>query len=255
MTTRHSTLDAVRSALPGALVALDFDGTLAPIVDDPTTSAPVPGVIDTLVRLAEAGNRIAVVTGRDALTVLRLGGLERIPGLVISGLHGAETWRGGDLSTRDEPAGIAALRELIPPRLPDRVWLEDKRLSLVVHTRLAADPDQALIDVDAWLPALVAEHGLEVSPGKMVAEIRLPGFSKATALAELLTADTTAALYAGDDLGDLPAVEAVATWGARHDRPTLTVTVGDTAAMSEVTDVTVAQPSALADLLARLVTG
>ena len=235
-------------------MALDFDGTLAPIVDDPTTSAPVPGVIDTLVRLADGGNRVAIVTGRDALTVLRLGGLERIPGLVVSGLHGAETWRDGHLATRDEPAGIAALRELLPPRLPDKVWLEDKRLSLVVHTRLTADPDQALIDLDEWLPALVADHGLEVLPGKMVAEIRQAGFSKATALTELLTANTTAALYAGDDLGDLPAVDAVATWGARHDRPSLTVTVGDTAAMTAATDLTVAEPAALADLLARLAT-
>ncbi|HEV2888626.1 MAG TPA: trehalose-phosphatase, partial [Jatrophihabitans sp.] len=196
-------LAAIAARLPGALIALDFDGTLAPIVRDPSTSRPVPGVIVTLARLARAGAQIAIVTGRDAATVLELGGLQAIADVIVSGLHGAETWQHGNLRTRDEPAGLAVLRTSLPPLLSqvdEGVWLEDKRLSLVVHARQAADPQRALTELGDRLPALVAEQGLELHPGKLVLEIRIPQLSKATALERLLTPATPAALFAGDDL-------------------------------------------------------
>ncbi|MDQ1720280.1 MAG: trehalose 6-phosphate phosphatase, partial [Pseudonocardiales bacterium] len=201
-------LRAIAARLPGALIALDFDGTLAPIVEDPSASRPVSGVIDTLAKLARAGAQIAIVTGRDVATVLELGGLQAIPDVIVSGLHGAETWQHGHLLTRDEPAGLAALRTSLPPLLRQadgKVWLEDKRLSLVVHARQAADPQRVLTELGDVLPPLVAEQGLELRPGKLVLEIRIPGVSKATALEQLLGPDTTAALFGGDDLGDLPA--------------------------------------------------
>jgi trehalose 6-phosphate phosphatase len=248
-------LAAIAERLPGALIALDFDGTLAPLVCDPGASRPVPGVVDTLARLARAGVRVAIVTGRDAGTALELGGLRAIEHLVVSGLHGAETWQDGQLSTQEEPPGLAALRTSLPPllrRTDDKVWLEDKRLSLVVHTRQAADPDAALAELAERLPPLVAEQGLELHPGKLVLEIRIPGPSKATALRELLTPDTSAALFAGDDLGDLPAVGAVSAWAAATGRPSLTVAVGELAELRRAADASVASPAELAELLARL---
>jgi len=248
-------LSAIAARLPGALIALDFDGTLAPLVRDPTTSRPVPGVIDTLAGLARAGAQVAIVTGRNAATALELGGLHAIERLVVSGLHGAETWRDGRLQTGDEPPGLAVLRASLPPLLrgtDEQVWLEDKRLSLVVHTRQAADPDAALAELAGWLPPLVAEQGLEIHPGKQVLEIRIPGPSKATALEELLTAGTTAALFAGDDLGDLPALDAVTAWAAATGRPSLTVAVGELAELHRSADTAVASPAELAELLGRL---
>ncbi len=248
-------LAAIAARLPGALIALDFDGTLAPLVGDPTTSRPVPGVIDTLVALARTGAQVAIVTGRDAHTALELGGLHSIERLVISGLHGAETWQDGNLHTQDEPPGLAVLRTSLPPLLrgtDDQVWLEDKRLSLVVHTRQAADPEAALAELADRLPDLVAEQGLELHPGKQVLEIRIPGPSKATALAELLTAGTSAALFAGDDLGDLPAFGAVTAWAAATGRPGLTVAVGELAELRRTADTAVADPAELAELLSRL---
>jgi trehalose 6-phosphate phosphatase len=241
--------------LPGALIALDFDGTLASIVSDPSTSRPVPGVIDTLARLADAGAQIAIVTGRDAATVLELGGLHAIADVVVSGLHGAETWQHGKLRTRAEPAGLAALRTSLPPLLRqagDGVWLEDKRLSLVVHTRQAADPERALIELGDRLPPLVAEQGLELHPGKLVLEIRIPHLSKATALRQLLTPSTTAALFAGDDYGDLPALAAVSAWAADTGRPGLTIAVGELAELRRAADCAVESPAELAGLLAGL---
>ncbi|MEO6501330.1 MAG: trehalose-phosphatase [Jatrophihabitantaceae bacterium] len=248
-------LAAIAARLPGALIALDFDGTLAPIVRDPSSSRPVPGVIDTLTRLAGAGAQIAIVTGRDAATVLELGGLAAIPDVVVSGLHGAETWQHGALLTRDEPAGLAALRTSLPPLLRqagDGVWLEDKRLSLVVHARQAADPERVLTELSTWLPPLVAEQGLALHPGKLVLEIRIPDLSKATALGQLLTPSTSAALFGGDDFGDLPALAAVSAWAAATGRPALTIAVGELAELRRAADCAVGSPAELAGLLAGL---
>jgi trehalose 6-phosphate phosphatase len=254
-------LAAIAARLPGALIALDFDGTLAPITRDPDAARPVPGVIDTLARLARAGAQVAIVTGRAAETVLRLGGLQAIPDVIVSGLHGAETWQQGDLRTRDEPPGLAVLRESLPPLLRETaegVWLEDKRLSLVVHTRQAADPDRALAELADRLPPLVSEQGLELHPGKQVLEIRIPDLSKATALEQLLTTeglagrDASAALFGGDDLGDLPAMAAVSAWAAATGRPGLTIAVGEVPELRQAAECTLYSPADLAELLAQL---
>ena len=248
-------LAAIAARLPGALIALDFDGTLAPIVKDPSASRPVPGVIDTLARLARAGAQVAIVTGRDAATVLELGGLQAIPDVVVSGLHGAETWHHGQLRTREEPPGLAVLRASLPPllhRTAPEVWLEDKRLSLVVHARQAADPQQVLDELGARLPPLVTEQGLELHPGKLVLEIRIPGLSKAGALEQLLTPTTSAALFGGDDLGDLPALAAVSAWASATGRPGLTIAVGELAELRQAADGAVGSPAELAELLAGL---
>jgi trehalose 6-phosphate phosphatase len=248
-------LPGIKAELAGALIALDFDGTLSPIVPDPMQARPVEGVLGSLIRLATRGARIAVVTGRDARTVLELGELARIPGLLVSGLHGAESWQDGKLTTRDEPPGLAGLRTALPPLLPSGVWLEDKRLSLVLHTRRAEHPEQALAELTEFVPRLVAEHGLEAHPGKQVIEIRIPELSKATALDGLLAGSPAAALFAGDDLGDLPAVRTVRRWAERTGRPALTIAVGAVPELAAEADIALAGPHELAALLADLAAG
>jgi trehalose 6-phosphate phosphatase len=246
---------AVSKRLTGALIAVDFDGTLAPIVKDPQASRPVPGVIHTLAGLGRAGAQVAIVTGRDARTVLELGHLSTIPGLIISGLHGAERWEGGELSTREEPAGIAVLRRSLPAVLAEvdpGVWLEDKRLSLVVHTRRASDPDRAWAALQPVITSQASAHGLEVHPGKQVLEIRIPHLSKADAVASLLSDDTTAAVFAGDDVGDVPAILTINEWALNTGRPSLTIAVGEVAELRAVCDGTVDSPVDLADLLREL---
>ena len=95
-------------------------------------------------------------------------------------------------------------------------------------------------------------QGLDVVGGKSVLEIRIPGLSKADALAELLKPDRTAALFAGDDLGDLPALQALAAWHTSTGRPALTVAVGDVAEVQAAAQLAVANPTELATLLAQL---
>ncbi|MDQ1718260.1 MAG: trehalose 6-phosphate phosphatase [Pseudonocardiales bacterium] len=237
------------------LLALDFDGTLSPIVDDPERARAAPTAIEALVDLADRGARIAIVTGRDAATVVELGGLERIPGVLVSGLHGAETWHEGQLLTRDEPAGISALRAVLPPlldRVDPGVWLEDKRLSLVVHTRRAADPEHSLQILTQPVTALAAEHDLDVVGGKFVLEIRIPALSKADAVSSLLNEHTRAAMFCGDDLGDLPAFEAIRSWAADSGHTGVTIAVGEVPQVRMAADLQLDSPEELAELLSDL---
>jgi trehalose 6-phosphate phosphatase len=198
---------SLRPHIDRALVATDFDGTLAPLVLDPETSAPVDGAIEAFAALGRRGAQLAVITGRDAATVVRLGRLEAVPGLIVGGLYGIETWTDGRLTTQDTPPEVERLRARLPEIIrggdPD-VWVEDKRLSLVVHTRKSHDPAAALEQLSGPVTALGHELGFEVHPGSDVLELRLPGFDKGGALRRLAQG-RPAALYVGDDLGDLPA--------------------------------------------------
>jgi trehalose 6-phosphate phosphatase len=205
----------LRPRLDGALIATDFDGTLAPIVADPEDSRPVAGAVEVLAALAEAGAHVGVVTGRDAATVLRLGGLQAVPGLVVEGLYGLEQWRGGELRTPETPVPMAELSRRLPEllateRAADGVWIEDKRLSLVLHTRPAADPEAEHARLRGPAEHLARELGLHVHPGRNVLEFRLPGYDKGGAVRRLVECtEPRAVLYAGDDVGDLPAFAAI----------------------------------------------
>ena len=216
-------------------------------------SRPVPGVVATLRRLAQAGAQVAIVTGREAETVLELGGLHDIDGLIASGLHGAETWRAGQLSTLDEPAGMAGAAGRAAGAAARRVWVEDKRLSLVVHTRQAADPERTLAELAEPVGRLAAEHGLDSHLGKLVLETANPRTVQGhRAGAGCWASDTTAALFAGDDLGDLPALAAIRAWSERTGRPGCTIAVGELPELRAAADLLLDSPAELAEALAGL---
>src|SRR5690606_19014647 len=89
-------------------------------------------------------------------------------------------------------------------------WIEDKKHALAVHTRRTADPEAALELLRAPLADLAKRAELAVEPGRMVIELRPPGVDKGAALTDLVTRlGAEAVLYAGDDLGDLAAYDAV----------------------------------------------
>jgi trehalose 6-phosphate phosphatase len=245
-------VESLRATRPDLFVATDFDGTLAPLVPDPETSRPVDGTIDALAELARSGAKVAVITGRDAATVLRLGGLAEIPGVTVAGLYGVETWHDGALETPETPPELVALQERLPAILdgadPD-VWIEDKRLSRVVHGRKAADPDAALAPLREPVQQLADELGLEMHPGRDVLEVRLPGYDKAGALTRL-AADHAGVLYLGDDLGDLPAFAEVRQMrAAGRVAYGVAVRSSGVAEVVESADATVAEPADAVELL------
>ncbi|MEV5338425.1 trehalose-phosphatase [Streptomyces sp. NPDC052676] len=212
--------DGLRALLArpgGAVVALDFDGTLAPIVADPRQARAHPDAVPALTALAPKVAAVAVVTGRPAEVAVRYGGFADAPGLdhlVVLGHYGAERWdaASGEITAPDPHPGVAEVRAALPAILAgfEGAWIEDKGFAVAVHTRRAADPQAAFDALRAPLAGLAARHGLIVEPGRMVLELRPPGIDKGVALERYVReTGAGAVLYAGDDLGDLPAYAAV----------------------------------------------
>jgi trehalose 6-phosphate phosphatase len=247
-------------AEPGrALVASDFDGTLAAIVADPAESRLVDGGLPVLRRLAGVVGTLAVVTGRPAAEVVALGRLDQVPGMLVEGQYGAERWRDGELVVPEPAPGIAALRRELPAALAAAgadpgVWVEDKGLALAVHTRRAADPAAALAALIDPLSELAQRYGLRGHPGRYVLELRPAQDDKGVALRRLVAAARPAAvLFAGDDLGDLPAFGAVEQLRA-DGVPGLTVASrsAEAAEVADRADLAVDGPAGVVALLEEL---
>ncbi|WP_324783481.1 trehalose-phosphatase [Streptomyces sp. H51] len=213
-------LAAVLAHPEKSVIALDFDGTLAPIVADPEQARAHPDAVPALAALAPKVAAVAVVTGRPAGVAVRYGGFADVPGLehlVVLGHYGAERWDAADgrISAPAPHPGVAAVRAELPGFL-DRtgarqgIWIEEKGRAVAVHTRRAADPQAAFEALREPLAGLAARHGLVVEPGRLVLELRPPGVDKGVALLEYVRdVSAGAVVYAGDDLGDLPAFAAV----------------------------------------------
>ncbi|MGW1075441.1 trehalose-phosphatase [Streptomyces sp. NPDC002537] len=256
---------AVLLAEPSAaVVALDFDGTLAPIVPDPERARAHPGAVPALARLAPEVRSVAVVTGRPAGVAVRYGGFAGVDGLehlVVLGHYGAERWDAvsGTVTAPAPHPGVAAVQATLPGEL-DRsgswrgTWIEDKGRAIAVHTRRAADPQAAYDALRAPLEALAERHGLIVEPGRLVLELRPPGVDKGVALAEYVReTGAGSVLYAGDDLGDLAAFAAVEKLRA-EGLPGLLVCSGsaEVTELAERADLVVDGPSGVVDLLTAL---
>ncbi|MGW2818849.1 trehalose-phosphatase [Streptomyces sp. NPDC001415] len=203
-----------------AVVAIDFDGTLAEIVADPEQARAHPDAVPALVALAPHVASVAVVTGRPAGVAVRYGGFAGVGGLehlVVLGHYGAERWDAvtGTVHTPAPHPGVAAARAELPGVLDAHgawrgTWIEEKGQAVAVHTRRARDPQAAFEALRVPLANLAAHHGLVLEPGRLVLELRPPGMDKGVALAAYLReVGAESVLYAGDDLGDLPAFAAV----------------------------------------------
>jgi trehalose 6-phosphate phosphatase len=254
-----TTLPLTRSALSSALVALDFDGTLAPISPHPDDARPLAGVHELLCDVRATGATLAVISGRSVTSLLRISNLAAVPGIIIYGTHGVERWENGHLREPVPPPGLEDLRRSLPALVismagDSAIWVEEKGLSLVIHTRLTADPDAHLEQLRAPVAEAAAAAGLETRPGKEVLEICIPGYDKGTAIRELIGGETAAVLYAGDDVGDLPALHEVNAWSSRTGRPKLAVAITSTARgpLTGLTDVTVPDPQAFMSLLRQI---
>ncbi|WP_299535534.1 trehalose-phosphatase [uncultured Streptomyces sp.] len=213
-------LDALLAGPGRAVVALDFDGTLADIVPDPEKAEAHPGAVEALAALAPKIAAVVVITGRPAAVAVRHGGFAGVPGLdhlVVLGHYGVERWDAatGTVDAPAPPPGLAAVRRELPGILAGSaawqgVWVEEKGRAVAVHTRRAADPQGAFDSLRDPMAALAAAHGLIVEPGRQVLELRPPGMDKGVALTAFVRElGAGAVLYAGDDLGDLSAFAAV----------------------------------------------
>ena len=259
---------ALVRAAPRAVVGLDFDGTLSPIVDDPSQAHIHPDAREVLVDLASEVAAVAVVTGRPARQALDLGGLEEVGDalaeagkeLYLFGQYGNERWsstRRRIVSPRP-PAGLAAFLRDLPRALRTAdaadAHVEDKGLAHAVHTRRLPEPDAAFARLLPVLRDLADRNHLALEPGRHVIEVRAPGMDKGKAVRTIAAeVDAGGFLFAGDDLGDLEAFDAVSALGA-DGMPTLLVCSAseEESALVEHADVVVSGPDGVLDLLRQL---
>lgn len=239
---------ATTPSLRPLLVALDFDGTLAPLQDDPSRSAIPPRGVTALARLAAVPQvTLALVSGR---ALASLHAQAEVPvGTVLIGSHGAERARrttfGLDRDvvrlTDEQSDALAALGAAAAAvaRGRDGVWVESKPTAVVVHSRLAP-PDVAAQARDEAL-TLGAERGADVLEGKDVVELSVLHADKGAALTALREElGATVVLYAGDDVTDEHAFATL-----RPDDVSVKVGDGDSSATYRV-----AGPDELIDVLA-----
>ncbi len=184
----------------GAILT-DFDGSLAAIVDHPDDARPLAGVVDVLRVLVGAFGRVAIVSGRP---VAFLRAALPIPGLELVGQYGLER-AVGDAVVVDERAAayadaIKRVADSAVAELPG-VFVERKgTVAVTLHWRTHAELGAA---AERWAHRTAAAHGLSEYPTKMAVELRPPvAVDKGTAVTNLC-AGMDAALFAGDDHGDL----------------------------------------------------
>ena len=243
-----------------ALIALDFDGTLAPIVADPTQARATAAAVEALHQLAGLAGTVAIITGRPAADAAAFAGVAAVPEVIVLGHYGMQRWERGRLSSPAAPPGLAVVRADLPAVLASAgadpgTWIEDKGEALAVHTRRTAQPQAELDRLRGPLAELAGRTGLAVEPGRLVLELRPPGADKGQALRDLAAERSAAAvLFCGDDLGDQPAFQAVRE--LRDDgTPGLLVASGSAETPEPImaeADLVVSGPTGVARLLAGL---
>jgi trehalose 6-phosphate phosphatase len=221
-----------------AAILLDIDGTLAPIVADPSEARVPDATRAELLRLAARYGLVACVSGRPAEAARSIVG---VPELTYVGEHGLEL----------DP-GAAAFAPQIHDfaRRTGRAF-EEKPSSVAFHYRTAPDPEAARRELEAVAEEAEAE-GLKTRWGRLVLEVLPPlEVNKGTAVRNLLARhDLRRALYAGDDTTDLDAFAAL-------DGLDVAVRVGvvtpeSPTVLRERADIVVGSPAALVELLAEL---
>lgn len=218
---RYDELLAVAST---AVIGLDFDGTLAPIVDDPADARIHPEAASVLTELAEVVRAVTVITGRPARQALALGDLDEVGNtlgdsgkeLYLFGQYGNERWSSTNrrIVSPRPPRGLASYLGALPSLLrrldAADAFVEEKGLAVAVHTRRLPDAAAAY---DRLLPELekkASDAGLVVEPGRQVIEARAPGMDKGQVVRTVVEELSAGGfLFAGDDLGDVEAFEAV----------------------------------------------
>jgi trehalose 6-phosphate phosphatase len=231
----------VAAATPRLLLVSDFDGTLAPIVNNPADARALPAAAEALIALAAVpSTAVALVSGR-ALGVLReLSGMPAEVHLV--GSHGAEfdvTGFALDIDEAELSRIIAELEQIAAGR--PGVAVETKPASVALHVRnaSAADGEAAL----AAARDASAAWDAHTTEGKAVIEFAVIVTDKGEAVDTLRDqAAATAVIFLGDDVTDEKAFRRM-----RNGDIGIKIGPGDTAAGFRVDS-----PDDVADVLAHL---
>lgn len=183
---------------PRLTVVCDFDGTLAPLVDDPSQVAADPRAVAALVELgAMTGTRVVILSGRSLVTLRRLAG--SIPGVQLIGSHGAETTETDPHPSPSLSQALESFGDLVT-RYP-AAGLEHKPFGLAFHyRRVERELKMELEEVAVRVASRFEEF--DVIVGKDLVELVVPGSGKGEALRRLRATHGGAILFGGDDVTD-----------------------------------------------------
>jgi trehalose-phosphatase len=182
------------------LLAFDFDGTLAPIRDNPATVELDRRAAALLAETTHMeGVVVAIVSGRDAddLTVR-----VHTPGAYLIASHGLEIRAPGGLLVRDvAPLSVELDSDLGHEIAASGLRLEAKKHAVALHWR--GVPYEAIAPVVDMFRQWARDAQLDVIEGRCVVEARRPGGGKEEALRWLARAvGAGRVVYAGDDITD-----------------------------------------------------
>ncbi len=236
-------LEAI-AQVPVLLVATDYDGTLAAIVDDPSAAVPMRESIVALRALATLGStHAAVISGRSLSDLAMLSALDGQ--VMLVGSHGSEFDQNfvRSLTRQQVELRQQVLDEMHRIAARDRQFrIEPKPASVAFHYRNVAE-SVANPALQELLAGAATWADVRVKTGKQVLELTVVDTSKGEAIDALRhRVGATAVVYFGDDVTDEDAF-------VRLHGPDVSVKVGagETAATYRIRD-----PTEVARRLARL---
>lgn len=225
------------------LVASDFDGTLAALVDRPEAVVPDPGAVSALVSLSELPEtHVAVISGRSrAVLEEHLGQAN----FILAGSHGAEL---GEIDGRSED--VDDVLDVVADRLDtlveeyDGALIERKPTAVAFHYR-QVDEERQTEAADRATAVAGEFEEVRVQSGHKVVELVTGKVNKGDALDAIRRKlDVTGTVFVGDDRTDEHAF-------ARLQPADLAVKIG---AGSTCAPVRIASQSDVAPLYRRLLT-
>lgn len=255
MTLDEATVDAVRriAASENLLIALDFDGTLAPLEDEPMRARALPESVAAIDRLtALPGTTVAYVSGRQLADLVVISEHTDDSLIHLAGSHGAEFWhppaagispggRADDVAERAHAEALVDAAGDLVAKIPG-AWIEPKAFGFGLHTRLANDADTvtATDAIDELVTTQAPNWRRRTGRDILEYAWRHEGKDSAVdALRELSGA--TAVLFAGDDVTDEDALASLGEddLGVRvGEGPTAaTVRLGDAAELATLLDL------------------
>ena len=245
------------AATPRLLVALDFDGTLSPLVDEPMTARMTSEAAAAVTALVSAPETtVALVSGRTLEDLRVIAEHDDQSPIVLAGSHGAQWWHpasaeGETPETADAQVdqGDKALRSELIAAAGDAVdgiegaWIEPKEFGFAVHTRRAAPADAASAHerVSELMESRAPQWRRRT--GHSLTEYAYRAEGKDSAVSQLRDRiGATGVLFAGDDVTDEDALRSL-----RPGDVGVRVGDGETAATVRVSGI-----AELAELLAEV---
>jgi trehalose 6-phosphate phosphatase len=190
---------------PRLLVALDFDGTLAPLQDDPENSSMLPEARDALDALTEIDRvTVSLVTGRAFENIMRVA--EPDPRWFLVGSHGIEVVAPHERSIYSTPQLVPAgllegfyqiVSEIPGPRI------EIKPFGVALHTRGLAHEVALAAELAARVLCEQWPDDLVIRTGHGILECAVSDRTKGHGITSLRAAIAVqATLFIGDDVTD-----------------------------------------------------